>query len=328
MSIYLRGDIYWMDYRNAKGKLVRKSTGMKKEELALRVFRLASGEDKIGITPEVKTVKTLNDALERWYTERGDKRSIKDDRLRGGWWQKRLGKLPLKQVTAPRIRDEIEVIRRKNDLAGATCNRYLALIRSVLRCCEIDWGWLEAAPRLRGYPSSSIRVRYLELAEITRLSEELPEHLRDLMIFSTATGLRQGNACKLQWEWVNMNNNTVTIPASAYKTKETVTLPLNATAQAIVQRQLGKHREAVFTYEGRPIGRVNGAAWKKALARAGIKDFRWHDLRHTFASWHVMNGTPLNVIQVLGGWKNASMVQKYAHLSVDSLRRYDSNSCV
>lgn len=63
-------------------------------------------------------------------------------------------------------------------------------------------------------------------------------------------------------------------------------------------------------------------AWKRALARAGIEDFRWHDLRHTWASWHVQTGTPLNVRQELGGWERASMVRRYAHLAADHLAEY------
>ena len=61
-------------------------------------------------------------------------------------------------------------------------------------------------------------------------------------------------------------------------------------------------------------------AWRKALIRAGIKDFRWHDLRHTWASWHVQSGTPLHELQQLGGWSNYETVLRYAHLSSEHLR--------
>lgn len=67
---------------------------------------------------------------------------------------------------------------------------------------------------------------------------------------------------------------------------------------------------------------VSTKAWKKALKRAGIEDFRWRDLRHTWASWHVQSGTPLHVLQELGGWQTATMVRRYAHLAVDHLAAY------
>ena len=64
---------------------------------------------------------------------------------------------------------------------------------------------------------------------------------------------------------------------------------------------------------------MSTAAWYKALGRAGIDNFRWHDFRHTWASWHVQGGTPLNVLQELGGWASYSMVLRYAHLAADHL---------
>ena len=66
-------------------------------------------------------------------------------------------------------------------------------------------------------------------------------------------------------------------------------------------------------------------AWYKALKSAKIEDFRWHDLRHTWASWHVQNGTPLNVLQELGGWESVEMVRRYAYLGVTHLAEYSEN---
>lgn len=69
----------------------------------------------------------------------------------------------------------------------------------------------------------------------------------------------------------------------------------------------------------RTVRQTGSTAWENACARAGLKEFRWHDLRHTWASWHIQDGTPLHVLQELGGWESVEMVQKYAHLSVDHL---------
>ena len=72
---------------------------------------------------------------------------------------------------------------------------------------------------------------------------------------------------------------------------------------------------------------MNTKAWKQALKRAGIKHFRWHDLRHTWASWHVQSGTPLQVLQELGGWSSYEMMLRYAHLSAGHLADYAENLC-
>jgi integrase len=86
--------------------------------------------------------------------------------------------------------------------------------------------------------------------------------------------------------------------------------------------QSGMHPTHVFAFRGETVAKVSTAAWKKALKRAGIEDFRWHDLRHTWASWHVQNGTPLTVLQELGGWESAQMVRRYAHFSAAHLTAY------
>ena len=73
---------------------------------------------------------------------------------------------------------------------------------------------------------------------------------------------------------------------------------------------------------------MNTKAWHAALERARIKDFRWHDLRHTWASWHVQNGTPLHVLQELGGWETVDMVRRYAHLSAEHTAHYAERVCI
>ena len=91
---------------------------------------------------------------------------------------------------------------------------------------------------------------------------------------------------------------------------------------SIIQKQTGKHPQRVFTYHGSPILQVSTKAWYSALERAGIENFRWHDLRHTWASWHVQNGTPLFALQEMGGWESSEMVRRYAHLTAGHLAPY------
>ena len=84
---------------------------------------------------------------------------------------------------------------------------------------------------------------------------------------------------------------------------------------------------SVFVYQGRPIDyKVNNSAFRKARARAGLPTLRWHDLRHTWASWHVMRGTPLEVLQKLGGWADLEMVMRYAHLAPSFIAQWVENS--
>jgi integrase len=83
------------------------------------------------------------------------------------------------------------------------------------------------------------------------------------------------------------------------KARKAIPVPLNDDAMQVIARQLGKHRELVFSFRGQQVRQVSTKAWYNALKRAGIVDFRWHDQRHTWASWHVQGGTPLFALQEL-----------------------------
>ena len=158
--------------------------------------------------------------------------------------------------------------------------------------------------RLRSY--GSIRNRsggyvWLTPDQVDTLLGELPDHLAELVRFSLATGLRQGNVIDLEWSQIDMQRKVAWIHADQVKGRRPIHVTLNATAVEVLRRQIGKHQSRVFTYKGKPIAQVNTKAWKKALKRAGIENFRWHDLRHTWASWLVQHGVPSKVLQEMGG---------------------------
>lgn len=101
---------------------------------------------------------------------------------------------------------------------------------------------------------------------------------------------------------------------------------MNNDAVEVLKEQLGQHPQFCFTYHGKPIRwELSNSAWHTALAKAGLKDFRFHDLRHTWASWHRQAGTSCDELKDLGGWKSRTMVDRYAkyateHLSVAAAR--------
>ena len=140
--------------------------------------------------------------------------------------------------------------------------------------------------------------------------------------FSLETGLRRANVTGLQWSQVDLVRRTAWIHADQAKARQAIAVPLSAAAIVVLREQLGTHQTHVFSYKGKPITQVSTKAWYKGLEKAGIDNFRWHDLRHTWASWHVQAGTPLYVLQELGGWECVEMVRKYAHLSSDHLVEY------
>lgn len=98
--------------------------------------------------------------------------------------------------------------------------------------------------------------------------------------FSLATGLRQANVIGLEWSQIDMQRSRpiAWIHPDQAKSREAISVPLNDDAVAVIRRQLGKHSIRVFTYKGRPIKDIHHPTWKKALAKAEIRDFKWHDL--------------------------------------------------
>ena len=137
--------------------------------------------------------------------------------------------------------------------------------------------------------------------------------------FSLSTGLRRANVTGLRWDQVDMENRRAWVHPDQAKARKAIPVPLNDDAMNVISQQIGKHGELVFSFRGRQVQQLSTKAWYSALKRAGITDFRWHDLRHTWASWHVQGGTPLYVLQELGGWASAEMVRKYAHLAAEHL---------
>lgn len=133
------------------------------------------------------------------------------------------------------------------------------------------------------------------------------------------------NITQLRWNRVDLKNSQAWIHADESKTRKAVGVPLNGDAINVLLKQKGEHHEFVFTYNGRLIKNANVNAYKKAVKRAGLGDFTFHDLRHTWATRHIMSGTPLYALQELGGWSSDKTVRKYAHLSVQYLQSHANN---
>jgi len=266
-----------------------------------------------------KPTKDWNDAVIRWCEESQHKRSLFSDQSKFRYLDKYLSDVLLRDIT----RDMIERLAQGKEKGGAspaTVNRMLALIRAILRKAEREWEWIDKAPVVRMRKEDNKRIRWIGPDEVERLKKELPTHLAEAMEFTIHTGFRESNTANLEWAEVDFNRGHAFIPASKSKSRKAIAVPLNGKVIEIIRRQIGKHLRFVFTYKGKRIKRFNTRAWTNALKRAGIEDFKWHDLHHTWASWHVQNGTSLQELQLLGGWSSFEMVLRYAHLSSDHLR--------
>ncbi|MDA8384319.1 MAG: site-specific integrase [Betaproteobacteria bacterium] len=319
MSLFKRKDSthWWIKLTTRDGRRIQQSTGttdkVKAQELHDKLKASLWDQERLGIKP----ARSWREAVVRWLEETSEKATHKEDIRKLRWLDAHLGSLTLDQITLDVI-DRIRSARLKEGSKG-TCNRYLALIRAILRRACDEWEWIDKVPKVRLFKESNSRERSLTVEQAKALLAELPEHQREVVSFALATGLRQSNVLKLEWRQVNLDQRHAWIDGWQSKNRRPISVPLNAAAISVLQRQIGKHPERVFTFRGKPLNTANTRAWQAARRRAGIEDFRWHDLRHTWATWQRQAGTPTHELQRLGGWRTGSMVERYAHLAPDHL---------
>lgn len=242
----------------------------------------------------------------------------------------------LHTLTTKQIDDLLDRHGSLREWTNATRNRHRSFVVGVLNwCAKKGYKTPTIAPERRKEPSK--RIRYLTREEVPRLLAELPLHLYRMVAFSLQTGLRQANVTGLQWSEVDLDRRVLWVWADTAKGKKNISIPLSdeAVATLLAAKSCPQHGHPryVFTYFGNTVEQPANSGWFKALARAGIENFRWHDLRHTWASWHVMGlmsadgtSTPLPVLQQLGGWADIKMVMKYAHLAPNYTAAFVGNS--
>lgn len=319
MSLRKRGSTWWVDITTASGQRIRESTGTSNRKAAQeyhdRLKAQAWREVKLG---ERRTA-TWDEAAKRFLDEAEGKASLKEYERQVAFWTEHFRGRSLDAITRQQVAELIEAKAH----TPATRNRYIACLRAILKKAVGVWEWLDRAPKLKTYAEPKQRIRWITKEEAERLLAALPEWLAAMARFSLATGLRQRNVYGLEWTQVDLGRRVAWVHPDQAKGRKAISVPLNVDAVEVIRGQLGKHLRRVFVgHDGEPMDywmTTANKAWKSACKEAGIKSFRWHDLRHTWASWHVQLGTPLYVLKELGGWATLEMVNKYAHLAPEHL---------
>jgi integrase len=322
MSLYKRKDSpYWWVKITHGGGCLQRSTGTTDRRQAQEYHDALKAalweQERLGAKPKF----SWNEAVVRYLAETSHKASQADDKSHLRWLDRHLNGVALEEIDRARL-DRIRQEREAEGVANATVNRMLEVIRAILRKVANEWDWLPKAPSIRMLAEPTRRVRWITREEAERLLAALPTHLRAMAKFSLETGLPKSNVTGLSWSQLDLTRRCAWIHPDQAKARKAIAVPLSAAAVLVLREQTGKHPDVVFTYRGKPVTQVNTKAWRQALKVAGIADFGWHDLRHSWASWHVQAGTPLHVLQELGGWESVEMVRRYAHLSSDHLAEY------
>lgn len=360
MSIFRRGEIWYASYSLPGGKRVKESLGTTDKRQAQELHDKLRSElwrvDRLGDFPDVN----FEEACLRWLEEKADKKSLDTDKGRMGFWLERFEGVKLKDITEAKIyaavssmqnRKAKEIWQQRANAAAkkgkdapayeakavttSTKAKHLALMKAILRAAERDWKWLEKAPVIKIPSIRNKRVRWLEADEARRLIEECPEPLKSVVKFALATGLRRSNIVNMEWQQIDMQRRVAWVNPEDSKSNRAIGVALNDTACKVLRDQIGNHCKWVFVHT-RAWHRSDGSltpdvrkmrvddnrAWGSACRRAGIEDFRFHDLRHTWASWLIQSGVPLSVLQEMGGWESIEMVRRYAHLAPNHLTEH------
>lgn len=342
MSLYRHPkSAYWWVRFTIGGQEVRQSTGTKERKQAEEYEHDLRGRywRAVRLGQEHHTWK---EARERWVRERATKRSLeRDERIFAEYAE--LDAVALRDIT----RETLAELRvgREGSVSIATANREFALIRAVLARAAMDWGWLEHAPNVPMTKLDLPDPRWVSRPQFERLLAKLPAHAADMARLAVATGLRRGNITGMTWDRVDLENGFAYVPGSQAKGKRGIPVPLNSEAIAVLARwqalhEARRHMEPsrqwseethryVFVFRGiAPIAQLATRAWREACKSVGLAGLRFHDLRHTWASWQAQAGTPAYAIRELGGWSSDAMVKRYAHLGAGDLKAYADRTLV
>ncbi len=278
--------------------------------------------------------RTMNELIDRYIQDvlPGKPKNIRIQTQQLTWWRDQIGAYTLADITPSLIaefRDKLaggETVRG-TQRSPATVNRYLAALSHALSIAVNEWEWLDDSPmrKVRKPTESRGRVRFLTDDERPRLLQACKEsgnpYLYLVVVLALSTGMRQGEIMGLTWDNVDLIKGR----AILHETKNGERRAVAITGHALdMLKELGKVRriDSKLIFPSKEITPQKPqkpmdlrAPWETALKKAEISDFKFHDLRHSAASYLAMNGASLAEIAEVLGHKTLQMVKRYAHLS-------------
>jgi integrase len=337
MAIRKRGDSWQIDYLDPTGKRVRKSFKKKKDavaELGKRVSLIAEGR-YLDLKKDYKS--TFAELLAKYKENFETQPSFANwkrfclNNFRDHFGSDTLlGNIRYVQLETYRNQLKQKLTRHRGIRTDAAVNREIGVLRHMFSKA-VEWEMVEKSPFKMGKPlqvkEDNQRIRYLEENEVMRLLEACKshKHLYRIVVCALNTGMRRGEILPLRWKQVR--NGFIYLEKT--KTKNRREIPINADLSQVLDQIRREHvkreknfpnNEYVFLYGSRKIKRLD-RAFQGALKNAQIEDFRFHDLRHCFASHLVMRGASLKEVQELLGHQTMTMTLRYAHLSQENKKK-------
>ena len=276
--------------------------------------------------------RTLSELIDKYIAQvlPTKPKSYEKQRAQLTWWKEQIGAYALADITPAMIaeyRDKLldEVTCRGTKRSNSTVVRYMAALSHAFTVAVREWGWIEDSPlrKVTKPKEPSGRVRFLDNEECARLLEVCKEsrcsYLLSIVTLALATGMRKGEILNLTWSNIDLERNRVVLLETKNGDKRVV--PLSNHTKEILLALREQNSEPSFFVFPRQKGQKPQkpidirTAWEAALKKADIHNFRFHDLRHSCASYLLMNGASLAEISEVLGHRTLAMVKRYAHMS-------------
>ena len=335
MALYKRGTTWWMSY-TVDGKQVRKSTGQKKKKGAEVIYAdvIASIHKGTYVPDEQRRsifeAPSFDVAVEAYLQHRMDegKSERSYQRLRA-WWARVFAKRRLDTISSVEIETRLRAFTEDRGWSNSTRNNALHELAGLFTYAK-KRSWIKDHPTRGGLVARSqvdnARERWLTPVEIAAVKDHSPPWLQDLIDFAVATTRRLGEIASLTRRNIHLDvEGRVFLATEATKNKRRVNIPLPGALGELVKRKITEScDEDAPIFRGPRGGRLGrqyvGEVFRKAVVAAGLPygrgrdEISFHTLRHSGASILANKGIPIEVIKKIGGWKDLSMVERYAHL--------------
>ncbi|MBL7132382.1 MAG: tyrosine-type recombinase/integrase [Candidatus Omnitrophica bacterium] len=316
MGVLRRGKTYYIDYY-ANGRRIRESIGpdrrfaetiLKKREVEIAEGRFLDirKNEKIRFEDFAAEYLELHSKVNNKSWKKSDWTNINMLNIHfGGRYLYSITTKDVERFKAERIKE----------VSPARVNRNLACLKSIFNKA-IQWDKVEKNPvkGIKMLPEDNKRDRHLEKEEIARLLSNCSGYIKAIVIVALNTGMRKGEILGLKWQYIDFRLGIIYLLDT--KNKEKREVPMNdMTKQALLKTRRNPNSPYVFCSENGKKFRDVRKSFFTAMKKSGILNFRFHDLRHTFASHLVMSGIDLNTVRELLGHKSLKMTLRYAHLS-------------
>jgi integrase len=331
-------EVYWIRFVDGHGKYRREIAGSLTQAKKLLIKRRGEAlqQKKLPETLRRRIMSFSEVGEDALAYSRAHKRSYRDDESRMVRLKEWFGSREAESLTGTEMEKRLSETAVSEKWAASTFNHYRALLMLIYReARHSEKVSTNPARDIRHRKENNSRVRYLsrsdekgdpskgEFARLRKvIAEKYPERLAEFT-FSLSTGLRLGSQCGATYDMIDWERNVLDLPRT--KNDDPVHVPLNADALAAIRslRSWEERKGPIFRNLNKPGRAVlsNDHWFKPALKAAGVTGYKWHDNRHTFASWLVQDGVPLDRVSKLLGHKSLTMTMRYAHLAPNQLRQ-------